>query len=101
MSDEGAYGIGSNHWPGLAKLVEEMGELQAELMKLVAMGGDAFTPHWDGKGQLYDRIIEESGDVRAALIFFCEMNAIPKTLVHARADKKLERFRHWQAEQEK
>lgn len=87
------YGIGSDIWPGLAKLMEEMGELQQVLGKVMACSGtDAI--YWDGSS-LVPQLIEEMGDVRAAMIFFCEVNGISKALVHERADKKLEKFRYW------
>lgn len=91
----GPYSIGSDHWPGVAKLLEEMGELTQELGKLIASGGDP--AHWDGKGDLVARVTNECGDVRAALIFFCVQNGIDQTAVHRRADMKLERFRDWHA----
>jgi hypothetical protein len=51
MSDEnskpaGPYSIGSTVWPGLSKLVEEMGEVGQVVGKLIATGGDP--AHRDG-----------------------------------------------------
>jgi NTP pyrophosphatase (non-canonical NTP hydrolase) len=91
----GPFSIGSDSWPGLAKLAEECGELVQVIGKLIASNGQS--THWDGKGDLMARLIEEMGDVRAAMIFLCESNGIDKADVHARADTKLERFRRWHA----
>lgn len=38
-NDDMPYGIGSDRWPGLAKLMEEMGELQEVLGKIMACEG--------------------------------------------------------------
>lgn len=94
MSAPGPYAIGSNNWPGLAKLAEECGELVQVIGKLIAMGGAENYDHWDGT-HLRERLTEEMGDVRAAMIFVCETNDIPKENVHARADRKLVLFRQW------
>lgn len=95
-NDAQPYGIGSDLWPGLAKLMEEMGELQQVLGKVMACDGPAAI-YWDGQ-PLLPHIIDEMGDVRAAMIFFCEANDIPKGLVHGRADEKLAKFEHWHQE---
>jgi NTP pyrophosphatase (non-canonical NTP hydrolase) len=92
MGAEGAYGIGSDQIPGLAKLIEEAGELTQALAKVMALGH--MGRHWDGT-HLRTRLVEEMGDVRAAMIFFCEANNIDKGLVHDRADVKLVQFRYW------
>lgn len=90
------YGIDSNVWPGLAKLMEEMGELQQVLGKVMACTGkDAL--YWDGHS-LRPKLIEEMGDVRAAMIFFAEANGIGKKYIHDRADLKLTKFRFWRKE---
>lgn len=94
-NDNQPYGIGSDIWPGLAKLMEEMGELQQVLGKIMACEGkDAI--YWDGSS-LVPQLIEEMGDVRASLIFFCEANGISKQDVHDRADEKLGKYRYWDA----
>lgn len=90
----GPYSIGSDVWPGLAKLAEESGELVQVIGKMIALGGNDphdFYRHWDGSNPV-DRLIEEMGDVRAAMIFVCEQNGIDKAAVHARADGKLALF---------
>lgn len=90
------YGIGSDTWPGLAKLMEELGELQEVLGKV--MGCDNPNgQYWDGTS-LRPRLIEEMGDVRAAMIFFAEENGVEKIDIHYRADIKLEKFRYWHKE---
>lgn len=97
-NDVQAYGIGSNIWPGLAKLMEEMGELQQVLGKVMACTGPNAI-YWDGTS-LVPRIQEEMADVRASIIFFCKANGLDKQFIHDRADEKLVKFRHWQYDQE-
>jgi NTP pyrophosphatase (non-canonical NTP hydrolase) len=88
------FGIGSRRWPGVAKLLEEMGELQQELAKLVATGGG--TEHWDGNGDLRDRIENEMGDVIAAIFYAMAHNPqLRSHVVRARADLKEQRFNRW------
>jgi NTP pyrophosphatase (non-canonical NTP hydrolase) len=75
MKGSGDFSIGSQFWPGASKLIEETGELQQVLGKLIATAGD--TKHWEGK-DLKERLIEELGDVLGAIRFFqtknCNLN---------------------------
>lgn len=89
-----AYGIGSNEFPGLAKLVEETGELQQVLGKVMTLGH--LGEHWDGS-LLEDRLLEELGDVHAAIIFFINNNfdTTDAETVTARSQQKLDQFRYW------
>ena len=89
----GDFSIGSTVWPGTSKVIEEMGELGQVLGKLIATGGD--TKHWDG--DLRKRLIEEIGDVTAAIIFFQQKNfsAVEAMEVGVRIQKKLDLFNEW------
>lgn len=78
---------------GLAKLAEELGELQQVVGKILAYG---MNEHPDGKGNLAERFTEEAGDVLAAIRFV--------TIVHQpvdikklmkRMDDKLALFMEW------
>lgn len=65
-NEPGPYGIGSNHWPGMGKVMEEMNELGVVLGKLIGSNGSRV--HWSGD---LDQMIRcEIADVRAALDFF-------------------------------
>lgn len=77
--------IGSKEWPGALKLMEEMGELTQVLAKEVLGPQELDKVH----------LIEEAGDVAAALKFFCEANGIK---IEGRKRRKLERFRRWHNE---
>lgn len=91
---EGPYSIGSSHWSGLSKLVEELGELQQVLGKLLGTGGE--THHWDGS-DLGDRLVDEIGDASAAIEFFTEKNMTPdqRRRITDRMMQKLELFDGW------
>lgn len=93
MIGSGDFSIGSKVWPGTSKLLEEMGELQQVLGKLIAVAGS--TQHWDG--DLRPKLIEELGDVSGALAFFMEKNLIyeEEGAMLDRAREKLELFREW------
>lgn len=99
MKGNGDFSIGSGVWPGTSKVIEEMGELQQVLGKLIAVAGD--TKHWDG--DLRTRLIEEIGDLSAAIVFFNIENLTLDEVrqVQERAEKKLALFRQWHAEQSK
>lgn len=94
-NDNQPYGIGSDVWPGLAKLMEEMGELQQVLGKVMACEGPSAI-YWD-MSSLVPQIIEEAGDVSAAMGFFLEQN-LPlsdRQAVNRRGIDKLEKFNYW------
>lgn len=92
------YAIGSDHWPGVSKLIEELGELEQVLGKLIATGGE--TAHWDGS-DLRRRFVEEIGDVLAACRFFAHENLDPEEniAISSRQRQKERTFRQWHAEQ--
>lgn len=92
MPEPGAYAIGSDHWPGASRIIEECGELLQVLGKLQGAGGRA--EHWDGS-DLPQRLVEEIGDVQAALAFFVQMNNLPEWLVRERRQEKFEQYVDW------
>ncbi len=88
------YAIGSSLWPGISKLIEEAGEVVQVAGKLLATGGAV--DHWDGTN-LRDRLIEEMGDLLAAIEFAAHANKIEADVM-ARAAEKLSLFRGWHRE---
>jgi len=96
MSSPGPYSIGSNHWPGLSKLIEEAGEVQQVVGKLIATGGK--TKHWEGS-DLRERLQEELGDLIAACFFVMEANSLDEETIRSRHQAKLMLFHRWHVEQ--
>lgn len=96
MSSPGPYSIGSNHWPGVSKLIEEAGEVHQVLGKLIATGGKS--AHWDGS-DLRERLQEELGDLMAACIFVMEANSLDEKTIKSRSADKLALFHRWHVEQ--
>jgi len=96
----GDFSIGSKVWPGTSKLLEEMGELQQVLGKLMGTAGDP--AHWDGS-DLRTRIVEEIADLQAAIAFFQEHNlsAFQRDCVAERAAEKRDLFESWHWKQAK
>lgn len=95
MNDD--YQLQSDNWPGLAKIVEETGELNQVLGKLMATGG--VRDYYDGS-DLEDMANDELGDVLAAMIFFIENNAgLDLTRINNRATEKIYKFQSWREEQ--
>lgn len=88
------FGIGSDVWPGIAKLGEEAGEVVQVILKLVAMGGEV--DHWDGT-DLRERLIEEMGDLAAAVdyVYAHNFDANDKRHFGRRKAMKGETFARW------
>ena len=87
MSNSGDFAIGSNVWPGTAKVITVMG-------KLIATKGQV--RYWDGK-PLDERLVEELADLLATLEFFIETNMTwpQREAIVVRARTKLLKYRHW------
>ena len=82
---------------GFFKLQEEMGELNTEMGK---MGACPEGVHWDGKGHLYNRFMDEAADVTAAIAYVRHMNPEFNTPERdaefdARVIMKLRKFGGW------
>lgn len=94
MGASGDFSIGSSIWPGTSKAIEEMGELQQVLGKLIATAGD--TDHWSGDLRLM--LVDEAADVLAAVYFFSTMNFSSEELgrMNERVEEKVARFHEWQ-----
>jgi len=91
---QGEFSIGSDVWPGTSKLIEEMGELQQILGKLIGAHGEA--RHFDGSN-LRERLVDELADVLAAVRFFQEANLAKEELeqLEARRKHKEALFKTW------
>jgi NTP pyrophosphatase (non-canonical NTP hydrolase) len=90
----GPYSIGSAHWPGLSKLIEEAGEVQQVCGKILGTGGAV--AHWDGS-DLRLRLEEEIGDLMAACQFVGAMNGLSASAIEKRVEMKLATFHRWHA----
>lgn len=80
---------------GLAKLLEELGELAQVAAKKLAY----FTidEHPDGAGPLNERMEAEMGDVAAAMAFVQQQFKLNGTAIENRACIKLALFQQWHA----
>ena len=96
VSSPGPYSIGSNMWPGLSKLIEESGEVQQVVGKLIATGGK--TKHWDFP-DLRECLQEEIADLMAACLFVIEANGLDENVMRDRSRVKLALFHRWHVEQ--
>lgn len=96
----GPYSIGSDVWPGVSKLIEECGELLQVLGKIIALGGVGLDAHWDGAGDLRERLQDELGDVQGAIWFLKALNPqLDKNAIEERAMAKFQLFIVWQNDQ--
>jgi NTP pyrophosphatase (non-canonical NTP hydrolase) len=94
----GPYSIGSDTWPGLAKLAEECGEVIQVIGKIIALSGAENYDHWDGTN-VRERLQEELGDVLAAIDFVQEHNGLSRVIMIRRKQHKTALFEKWDAEQ--
>ena len=92
--EAGPYSIGSGHWPGLSKLIEECGEVTQVAGKLLGTGGAV--EHWDGT-DLRSRMAEELGDLLAAVRYVIDKAGM-EDVVYLRARIKLALFDRWDRE---
>ena len=86
------YAIGSHHLPGLAKLVEEMGETAQIVGKIQGLGH--MGRHWDGK-LLQEELEDEIADTKAAQDFFIKVNGLRKKRINKRVKQKVATFERW------
>ena len=78
---------------GLAKLLEELGELsQVAAKKLAYFHTDE---HPDGGGSLAMRLEQEMGDVCGAIMFVTHELQLDRMAINDRALSKLSMFRKW------
>ena len=77
---------------GLAKLAEELGELQQVVGKMLAYGSG---PHPDGTESLLARFEDESADVGAAIRFVTQTHNADRERMMRRSDEKFYRFEEW------
>ena len=90
------FNIESARWAGATKILEEASELSTVIAKLIAMNGEP--TYFDGTN-LEQRLIEEIGDLRAALSFFLvHQSADFNTRVDRRHLKKSLTFADWRQE---
>lgn len=81
---------------GLAKLLEELGELaQVTAKKLAYFNTDE---HPDGAGSLRERMEQEMGDVTAAMAFVQRQFALNRKVIDNRACIKLALYQRWHAD---
>lgn len=89
--------IGSELWPGLAKLAEECAEVLQVIAKLAAYPSGE---HPDGGGPLRFRLRDEMADVYAALDYVRAHNVLGGVeTIELRRDRKFARFQRWDFEE--
>jgi NTP pyrophosphatase (non-canonical NTP hydrolase) len=78
---------------GLAKLIEELGELgQVAGKRLAYYRTDE---HPDGKGPLSERLADEIADVMAACTLVVDLHGLDEERIRRRVAAKLATFRAW------
>lgn len=83
---------------GLAKLLEECGELSQVAGKILQypsmLQGQI---HIDGKTDIHS-LEDEMGDLRAAIFFVIEKLGLDRNRIEARVEEKIFKFRKWDTE---
>lgn len=78
---------------GLAKLIEECGELQQVAGKMLNYPDT--DEHPDGKGSLKQRLMDEIGDVLAACDYVALRHGLPIQYLMNRRAMKLAQYQRW------
>lgn len=91
-SGAGPFQLGSRVWPGLAKVIEETGEVMQAGGKLLATGGGE--SHWDGYN-LREWLSDEVADAIAALTWFARANGLTNAEFNARIERKMAQYEEW------
>lgn len=86
------YSIGSDHLPGISKMVEEYGEVLQILGKIQGRGDLGI--HWDGQN-LKESLENEMSDVAAANHFLATKLQLNTPRMLERAEKKIKLFNRW------
>lgn len=92
LSRHQQYGIGSDHIPGLSKFIEEAGEANQIIGKIMGLGH--MGKHWDGKN-LKVHLEDELADLTAAILFVRKHNNLNYRKIEKRIQKKFDRFERW------
>jgi NTP pyrophosphatase (non-canonical NTP hydrolase) len=85
------FKFGAKKWPGIAKLIEECGEVVQVCGKLIMI--DGHIEHWSG--DLKVMLEDELGDVLAAIQFVTKMCGLDGDKISRRAAQKLDLFYRW------
>ena len=96
LAERRSFAFGDENWPGLAKLVEECGEVVQVVGKLMMTHGDP--AHWSG--DLRAMLVDEVADVCAASMFVmehCFTDAEGRDCME-RQRAKIRKFRGWHAD---
>lgn len=87
--------IGSDTWPGIAKLNEECGEAVQVCGKIFAFPQlTRREAHPDGES-VHTRLECEIGDLLAAIEYTIKSNNLDAVFIRDRRDRKLKRFWRW------
>lgn len=84
-------------WPGMAKLVEESGEVGQICGKIMAVFGS--TTYYDGT-DLKAELEKELADLQAAITFLITEKSLDVAAIENRKQEKLLKYYHWKARNE-
>lgn len=86
------FTFGSDVFPGVAKLVEECGEVLQIAGKLITVNGE--NNYWEGR-DIHQEFSEELADLLAAVTFTIDRSGLDQGEIYERATMKLARFKRW------
>lgn len=88
------YTMSNKVWPGLAKLIEEAGEVTQACGKILACGGGK--TYWDGR-DLVEPLEEELADLLTAMDYVIIENGLNEKAIQDRYNQKTARYYEWKA----
>jgi len=91
------YTMGCKVWPGLAKLVEESGEVGQIAGKIMAVFGSA--TYYDGTN-LEAELEKELADLQASITFLIAERKLDVAAIENRKQEKLLKYYRWKARNE-
>lgn len=88
------YTMQNRNWPGMAKVIEEAGEVLQLCGKIMSIRGA--TTYFKGE-DLRNELQDEIGDLLASLNFLIDENKLDKDVIRNRIIHKLDKYADWKA----
>jgi len=89
---DAGYTMQNTNWPGLAKVIEESGEVLQICGKIMSIRGASI--YYKGE-DLRSELEDEVGDLLASLTYLIQENKLDRAKINRRVQYKLARYAIW------